>query len=141
MQLWRSYDCLKALEEEVFSRFDLSAQQYNVLRLLDAAYPDGVPTMKLGKRLISRAPDTTRMIDRLVKRDLVTRVRPTENRRVVEAVITAQGRQLLKDMSTEVVDMHSRQLGHLSSNQLTTLVKLLRTARRPHEDQSCDWID
>src|SRR4051812_44322228 len=45
--LWRTYDRLRALEDELFSRYELTAQQYNVLRLLKAARPDGMPTLTL----------------------------------------------------------------------------------------------
>src|SRR4051794_41382938 len=71
--LWRTYDRLRALEDELFSRYELTAQQYNVLRLLKAARPEAVPTLTLADRLVSRAPDVTRMIDRLEDRGLVAR--------------------------------------------------------------------
>ncbi len=54
--LWRTYDRLKAFEDELFSRFDLTAQQYNVLRLLGNVYPAALPTLELAGRLVSRAP-------------------------------------------------------------------------------------
>ncbi len=95
LQLWRTYDCLKALEDQLFGQYDLSAQQYNALRLLEAASPDGIQTMDLGRRLISRSPDTTRMVDRLEKRGLITRSRLKDNRRVVEITISKAGSQLL----------------------------------------------
>lgn len=141
LNLWRTYDCLKVIEEELFSRYNLSAQQYNVLRLLQAAVPGGMQTMELGRRLISRGPDTTRMLDRLEKRGLINRTRLADNRRVVEVVITGQGSQLLIEMADAVVSMHQQQLGHLSSTQQQQLVHLLRRARAPHEDNSCDWLE
>ncbi|MFM8728304.1 MAG: MarR family transcriptional regulator, partial [Planctomycetaceae bacterium] len=68
LNLWRTYDCLKGLEESVFGEYQLSAQQYNALRLLRAVHPGSLPTLSLGRRLISRSPDTTRMLDRLEDR-------------------------------------------------------------------------
>jgi hypothetical protein len=53
LNLWRTYDRLKSLEDEVFGRVGLSAQQYNALRLLRSVYPDSMPTLVLGGRLIS----------------------------------------------------------------------------------------
>ncbi|MAT14166.1 MAG: MarR family transcriptional regulator [Planctomyces sp.] len=141
LQLWRCYDRLKAIEDELFNRHDLSAQQYNALRLLEAASPEGTPTMELGRRLISRMPDTTRMLDRLEKRGLVKRQRLADNRRVVEVMITADGKKLLEKMSADVVAMHNRQLGHLGPQQQQQLVKLLKLARKPHEDNQCDWLE
>lgn len=141
LQLWRTYDCLKALEDQLFGQYDLSAQQYNALRLLEAASPDGIQTMDLGRRLISRSPDTTRMVDRLEKRGLITRSRLKDNRRVVEITISKAGSQLLSELAESVNEMNQKQLGHLSAQQQKQLVKLLRLARKPHEDSTCDWLE
>ncbi|QDU79036.1 transcriptional repressor MprA [Polystyrenella longa] len=140
LHLWRTYDRLKVVEDELFGRYDLSAQQYNALRLLEAASPEGTRTMELGRQLISRMPDTTRMLDRLEKRGLIKRRRLIDNRRVVEVVITVAGRNLLQEMSQSVVAMHDLQLGHLSPQQQKQLIKLLKLARGPHEDHQCDWL-
>jgi DNA-binding MarR family transcriptional regulator len=141
LNLWRTYDCLKAVEDELFSQHQLSAQQYNALRLLRSVYPDSLQTLALGRRLISRCPDTTRMLDRLEQRGLVERGRRVENRRVVDVRITEKGLSLLEGMREEVRRMHQRQLGHLTETQLAELTLLLRQLRKPHEDSSCDWLD
>ncbi len=141
LNLWRTYDCLKALEEELFTRFQLSAQQYNALRLLRSVYPASLQTLALGKLLISRSPDTTRMLDRLEQRQLIIRERRSENRRVVEIAITQQGLDLLDEMATDVQAMHKRQLGHLNRTEQRELTALLKRIREPHEDASCDWLD
>src|SRR3954447_6768407 len=83
LNLWRTYDRLRLLEDELFGRYDLTAQQYNALRLLKAAHPKKVATLHLAGRLVSRAPDITRLVDRLVERGLADRERPADNRRVV----------------------------------------------------------
>lgn len=139
MNLWRTYDRLKAMEDELFTHVDLSAQQYNALRLLEAAHPGTVPTLALGARLISRAPDMTRMLDRLEERGLVHRERRPENRRVVEVGITPSGLKLLADLAASVRDCHQRQLGHLSTRDLKQLVELLQSARSPFEDENSSW--
>ncbi len=59
LNLWRTYDRLRALEDEFFSRFGLTAQQYNMLRVLKARHPRTLPTLELAQRLVSRAPDIT----------------------------------------------------------------------------------
>jgi len=141
LNLWRTYDCLKALEEELFTRFQLSAQQYNALRLLRSVYPACLQTLALGKLLISRSPDTTRMLDRLEQRKLIIRERRSENRRVVEIAITQQGLDLLDEMASDVHAMHKRQLGHLNRTEQLELTALLKRIREPHEDASCDWLD
>ncbi len=141
LQLWRSYDRLRAIEDELFGRYDLSAQQYNALRLLSVVAPAGMQTMEIGRQLISRMPDMTRLLDRLAKRGLISRSRLADNRRVVEVFITKAGQELLSEMSEAVLEMHQRQLGHLTPNQQKQLVKLLKLARKPHEDATCDWLD
>src|SRR5436305_15196885 len=81
--LWRTFDRLRALEDDLFARYDLTPQQYNALRLLKAEHPDTLPTLALADRLVSRAPDITRLVDKLEARGLVARERPADNRRVV----------------------------------------------------------
>src|SRR5438067_1336116 len=87
LHLWRTYDRLKLLEDELFGQYDLSAQQYNALRLLAAVHPGAMATLTLGRRLISRAPDMTRLLDKLEQRRLIRRRRRPDNRRVVEVWI------------------------------------------------------
>src|SRR5438067_2743630 len=98
LSLWRTYDRLRVLEDELFGRFDLTPQQYNALRLLGSAHPDKVRTLDLAGRLVSKAPDITRLLDKLEQRGLVERDRPADNRRVVRVGITAAGRALLREL-------------------------------------------
>lgn len=141
LNLWRTYDCLKLLEEKLFGRHHLSPQQYNALRLLKSVFPGTMRTLDLGRRLISRSPDTTRMLDRLEQRGLITRQRRADNRRVVEVAITLAGLELLEGIAADVVEMHREQLGHLSEEDRRELLRLLKLARRPHEDATCDWLN
>src|SRR5262249_22676110 len=139
LNLWRTYDRLRALEDELFARHDLTPQQYNALRLLRGQHPGKLATLDLAGRLVSRAPDITRLLDKLEQRGLIERDRPAENRRVVRVGITDAGLALLRDLDGPVRDCHARQLGHLPAPQLKTLVELLRSARRPHEDPAGSW--
>src|SRR5579871_3518988 len=91
LSLWRTYDQLRALEDELFARYDLTPQQYNALRLLHADHPSTVRTLDLAGRLVSRAPDITRLLDKLEQRSLVMRDRPADNRRIVCVGITESG--------------------------------------------------
>src|SRR3954463_14348550 len=95
LNLWRTYDRLRALEDELFARFELTPQQYNLLRLLKAARPEPVPTLALAERLVSRAPDVTRMLDKLEARGLIARTRSAEDRRSVLVGVTDRGLDLL----------------------------------------------
>ena len=139
LSLWRTYDRFRALEDELFGRYGLTAQQYNALRILRAANPRRVPTLTLAARLVSRAPDITRLLDRLAERGLVDRERPADNRRTVLVGITAAGVELLDNLAAEVRQCHERQLGHLDPAEMRTLVDLLRRAREPHEPDGSEW--
>jgi DNA-binding MarR family transcriptional regulator len=139
LNLWRTYDRFRALEDELFGRYGLTAQQYNALRLLRAAHPRRVPTLTLAAKLISRAPDITRLLDKLLERGLVERERPADNRRVVLIGITPAGTDLLDALAAEVRECHQRQLGHLNASDMRTLVDLLRRAREPHETEGSEW--
>jgi MarR family transcriptional regulator, organic hydroperoxide resistance regulator len=134
LNLWRTYDRLKALEDALFGRYDLTAQQYNALRLLRAEYPASLQTLTLASRLISRSPDITRLLDKLDERGLIERNRPAGNRRVVQVAITKAGVSLLEKLAIELRDCHEKQLGHLNEKKLQTLIALLRESRGPHEE-------
>ena len=139
LNLWRTYDRLRLIEDELFARHELTAQQYNALRLLRAAHPRKVPTLHLAGRLVSRAPDITRLLDRLVERGLVERERLADNRRVVHVGITEAGLALLDQLAEEVRACHERQLGHMGGEEMKQLVELLRKARGPHEGEGSSW--
>jgi DNA-binding MarR family transcriptional regulator len=107
---------------------DLSANQYNVLRILRGS-PEGLPCGEIGSRMITRDPDITRLLDRLEKRGLISRCRETKDRRMVMARITPEGLKLLARMDGPVREGHRRELGHLGRERLRALIELLRAAR------------
>ena len=139
LNLWRTYDRLHLIEEELFGRFELTPQQYNALRLLRGEGDHKLATLVLASRLVSRAPDITRLLDKLEERKLIERERPPDNRRMVLIGLTDRGRNLLTELDEEVRATHAKQLGHLSPEQLGQFISLLKAARRPHEDASSHW--
>ena len=108
LNLWRTYDRLRMVEDELFARHDLTAQQYNVLRLLRGEHPGVLPTLTLAGRLVSRAPDITRMLDKLEERGLVRRERSAESRRTVFVGMTPAGLKLLGELDAPVRECHTR---------------------------------
>jgi len=139
LAIWRTYDRLRAIEEALFSEWNLSAQQYNVLRILESSNPDKIPTLSLTKRLISRAPDITRMLDRLEQNEWIERERSAEDRRTVLVGITTEGLRILKELQRPLAQCHQKQVGHLSAKELKTLCELLSRAREPHESEDGFW--
>ena len=139
LALWRTYDRLRLLEDRLFAEFELTAQQYNLLRLLRAAHPEVVPTLSLAEQLVSRAPNVTRMLDQLEERDLIVRRRSTFDRRTVFVGITEAGRALLRQIAEPLEQCHNRQLGHMTAADLKQLGQLLLKARTPHEPEESPW--
>jgi len=137
--LWRTYDRLQTLEDRLFTEWNLTAQQYNVLRLLRAANSAAVPTLSLVSRLVSLAPDITRMLDRLETNGWVVRQRSQTDRRAVLVKITDVGVSLLNEIAIPLAECHEEQLGHLSEEELKTLSRLLAKARLPHEPVGSLW--
>src|SRR6266851_400942 len=113
---------------QVLKAEDLSATQYNVLRILRGA-PEGLPCGEIASRMITRDPDVTRLLDRLEKRGLISRRRETKDRRTVMARITPDGLKLLSRLDEPVQAAHRKQLGHLGRERLRTLTELLRISR------------
>jgi DNA-binding MarR family transcriptional regulator len=140
LNLWRTYDRLHILEEDLFARYELTPQQYNALRVLRGEGDHKLATLALASRLVSRAPDITRLLDKLEERKLIERERPADNRRMVLIGLTPAGRALLADLDEQVRASHVRQLGHLSADQLRQFIVLLQAARGPHEDTSSHWL-
>ncbi|HZF67970.1 MAG TPA: MarR family transcriptional regulator [Gemmatirosa sp.] len=110
--------------------FDLTPAQLNVLRILRGAGQAGLCRHEIGDRLIARVPDVTRLLDRMEEAGLVSRERSAEDRRQVRTRITEAGLALLARTDAPLDALHARQLGHLSQDQLRTLVELLALARR-----------
>jgi DNA-binding MarR family transcriptional regulator len=88
--------------DEVFAGAGLTQAQYNVLRILNGAFPEGYARGEIARRVLDRAPDLTRMIDRLVRRGLVQRGRSGDDGRQSIARITDKGRELLAGMHGRV---------------------------------------
>jgi DNA-binding MarR family transcriptional regulator len=128
LDLLRTTDMLSRGLLEVLKGENLSATQYNVLRILRGA-PQGLLCGEIASRMITRDPDVTRLLDRLRKRELISRRRETKDRRTVMARITPQGLKLLARLDEPVQTAHRQQLGHLGRQRLEALSRLLQVAR------------
>jgi DNA-binding MarR family transcriptional regulator len=123
--LLRTADQLQWRAAEMFKPHGLSPTQYNALRILRGAGPEGLACTEVARRMINRDPDITRLLDRLERRGLIRRGREQEDRRVIKARISAAGLDLLKGLNREVELFHRQLLGHLGEAQLRSLIRLL----------------
>ena len=128
LELLRTCDLLSRGPAQVLKVEDLSATQYNVLRILRGA-PEGLPCGEIASRMITRDPDITRLLDRLEKRELISRCRETKDRRMVMARITPEGLKPLARLDAPVEESHRKQLGHLGRERLRALTELLHACR------------
>ena len=110
--------------EDVCGRRGLTHDQYNVLRILRGAHPVGHPRYAIAERLISRAPDVTRLLNRLESQGLVERYRSEEDHRLSMSRVTDKGLGLLGALDPEVTDVHERASSALTLAQVGTLASL-----------------
>lgn len=129
MSLARTEALLHDGLDRVLGPRGLSLTQYNVLRILRGAGSSGLCRNDIGQRLITRMPDVTRLLDRMEAAGLVSRVRSTADRRLVNTTLTVQGRALVDELDVDVARVHRDQLGHLTDDELRTLANLLDRVR------------
>ena len=130
----RTYDHVLAAFERLLKGRDLSAPQYNVLRIVRGH--GRVQTRKIAEQMISRQPDITRLIDRLETTGLVKRERCRDDRRVVWVQLTPQGQQVLRELDKPVLEMHKATMGHMGARKLAMLSKLLFEARHGRDSDA-----
>jgi DNA-binding MarR family transcriptional regulator len=130
--LMRTADLLHRLLEQALEPSGVTAQQYNVLRILRGAQPEALPTLEIAERMIERTPGITRLLDRLEAKKLVRRDRCESDRRQVLCTITAAGLDLLRDADAVVRGIESRSLGRLGDVKTRQLIRLLDAIREGH---------
>ena len=122
--LLRTADKMKTYFQTIVAPYDITGQQYNVLRILRGAEPDALPTLTIAERMIERTPGITRMIDRLEAKGLVVRELRPDDRRCVYCRITEKGLNLL-ELLDEPVDKTNDGFHGLSEAELEQLTALL----------------
>lgn len=125
----RTGNLLSDAFERLLKPHRITGTQYNVLRILRAAGPEGLSRNEVRSQLLSRMPDATRLLDRMEKAGLVTRAKEDGDRRTVTTRITEQGRRLADKLDPLVEEEQDRQLGNLSEKQTRKLIKLLTLVR------------
>ena len=127
-------DALAQEVEKLLKTYGLTAAQYNVLRILRGAEPEGLACSNISERMISHDPDMTRLLDRMEKRALITRQRQKDDRRVVKTRITPVGLDLLTGLDEPIREVHKRQFQHIPAARLKTLAELLDQVLRREAD-------
>jgi len=115
--------------EKMLRPYGITAAQFNVLRILRGAEPDGLCRNELRDRLLTRMPDVTRLLDRMEHARLVERTREGEDRRRVRTRITPKARRLVDRLDDTVAEEHQRRFGHLGKERLRELIQTLSEVR------------
>jgi len=131
LNMVRTVDAVERRFVDLLRVSSLSSTQYNVLRILRGAGEDGLHTMQIAERMITRDPDITRLLDRLEKRELISRCRVSHDRRCVKAHITPAGLGLLAELEEPLMALHRETFKHMSDESLQTLNTLLEELRGP----------
>ena len=129
LSLLRTADALQSQVEARLKEFGLTGTQYNALRILRGAGPEGLPCREIGERMITHDPDITRLLNRLEDRGYVSRTRAKDDRRVVYGRITAGGLKLLREMDGPVEKYGREILRHVGQEKLKQLIELLELVR------------
>lgn len=129
LSLGRTWAVLEHAFSEALKPHEITPTQYNALRILRGAGPEGLSRGDIIDRMVSRVPDATRLLDRLETMGLSVRARDPQDRRYVRTRITPQGLALLADLDDPVQELHERHLGALDEDELETLIDLLGRIR------------
>lgn len=108
----------------VCERHGLTRSQYNVLRILRGIYPEGHPRSEIAQRMVERAPDVTRLVDRLQAQGLVRRNRGGSDQRQAIARITPKGLKLVESIQPEMEEQGTSLLGKLIDKECHELSRL-----------------
>ena len=142
LNILRTADYLHRAMQRRIRPWGITSTQYNALRILRGSHPQGLTCSAIGDRMITAEPDITRLVARLKALKLVKQQRDMKDKRVIWTHISPAGLALLAEMDPVVQKFPQHLLGHLDDEQLTHLIRLLESARRPRSDPqgrvSCD---
>jgi DNA-binding MarR family transcriptional regulator len=140
LSLLRTADCLQRAFHLKARGWGLTSTQYNVLRILRGAQPQGLTCSAIGERMITAVPDITRLLGRLKTMKFITQKRDCKDRRVVWTRITPEGLDLLRQMEPLIEVLPMELLGHMPEEEIARLIELLEKARRPHTQPVCPTL-
>ena len=129
LNLSRTASALGHSVEQRLRPYGLSPTQYNVLRILRGAGPDGLCQADIGDRLVAQVPDVPRILDRMEKAGWVKRERGTEDRRVVMASLTERGVAVVGELDGPLTQMMAGMFERMSEEDMQRLNDLLVAAR------------
>ena len=119
-----TYNWLNGLIKAELEKFKITNQQFNILRILRGQYPTPATINILKERMLDKMSDASRIVDRLVQKELVTRTVNKKDRRAVDILITQKGLELLERIHIEEA-MNDGLKSNLSEDEAKQLGDLL----------------
>ena len=129
LNLARTSDEVRRLSQEILKPHGISITQYNMLRILRGAGALGLTCAQISERMITHAPDLTRLLDRLQQRGLVAREREEQDRRVILSRITHEGLELLELASPALEAAPPKLFRGISKVRVRALIDALEQIR------------
>ena len=110
------------------SQEDITHQQYNILRILRGAHPQPLSTLQIRERMLDKMSDTSRIVDRLVTKELVKKCTCASDKRLVDVTISEKGQLLLAklDADADHINKVMNNLTEAEAEQLSDLLDKLR---------------
>ncbi|MFE3870441.1 MarR family winged helix-turn-helix transcriptional regulator [Flavobacterium sp. ZS1P70] len=118
---------------EILKPFDISGEQYNVLRILRGQKGNPANMCLIQERMLARTSNTTRLVDKLLLKKFVTRNVCPENRRKIEVLITPKGLDILNELDPKVIEHEQYFSRNLSSSEVEQLNNLLEKYRNKQQ--------
>ena len=129
VNLLYTYNWLRDHSQDVYKPFGLKMQHYNILRILKGKYPEVISPGEIKEVMLDKAPDLTRLLDKLVEMELVSRQLCPENRRKMDIRITKNGLELLSVLMKRQDTLYKDMASRLDENEAATLSNLLDKMR------------
>ncbi len=114
--------------ESILTEFDITPQQFNILRILRGQYPSPASITLLKERMLDKMSDVSRLVDRLIQKSLVERKACVRDRRKVDVLITKKGLKLLAkiDQMDEEMDSYLMNISKGEAKRINELLDKLR---------------
>ncbi len=137
LNLMRTADWLHRAFHRGTRDWGVTSTQYNVLRILRGAHPNGLTCSAIGERMITADPDITRLLARLKAQKLVRQQRDRHDRRVIWTFISEAGLTLLKAMDPVIQKLPIEMLSHLTKTEQEELIRLLEKGAQFRNRHTC----
>jgi MarR family transcriptional regulator, 2-MHQ and catechol-resistance regulon repressor len=113
--------------QKILAKENITHQQFNILRILRGSYPNPLSTLQIRERMLDKMSDTSRIVDRLIVKDLVIKTISSKDKRLVDVIINEKGLDLLKRI--DEVDIVSQIMTNMSEEEAEQLSNLLDKMR------------